>query len=220
MQQGAGTGRDHTDRAGNPRRATNKFLSHVSTPENRNGELQKQVDSLQLQLLNHQALKENLSALQDSYTSLSDKHEQERLAHKSLTQRLQQQLDEAALARRKAEEQLRLTGDGSQSGVLSESKGVLEEIQAKYTDEVSNLTSEIRVKNKTLQDMRAKRITLVRYDACLQQHPHGARSIDCYREVYMACLYRFAMWLVYTVHYFRRRRWLCSKSKSKSKRKM
>lgn len=144
-----------------PQETKKCMLTHVQSLENVNSELQRKVDSLQLQLLNHQALKEKLSALQDSYTSLSDKHEQERLAHKTLTQQLQRELDEASLARRKAEEQLQLTGEGAEPGRLKESKSVLEEIQAKYTDQVSSLTSEIRVKDKTLQDMRSKRIALV-----------------------------------------------------------
>ena len=47
--------------------------------EDLNGKLKKQVDSLKLQLLNHEALKEKLVALQESYTVLSEKHEQVRI---------------------------------------------------------------------------------------------------------------------------------------------
>ena len=83
---------------------------------------------------------------------------QERQAHKASTQQLQEQLDEASIARRKVEEQLQFNVGGPGKG---ESEGVLEEIQSKYAEEVGNLTSEIRVKDKTLQDMRARRITLV-----------------------------------------------------------
>ena len=178
-----------------PQETKKRMLTHVHSLESVNSELQRQVDSLQLQLLNHQALKEKLSALQDSYTSLSDKHEQERLAHKTLAQRLQRELDEASLARRKTEEQLRLTGEGAEPGRLKESKSVLEEIQAKYSDEVSNLTSEIRVKNKTLQEMRSKKISLV------SKRLHLQISLENH-------------------FYFRRRKWQDSRRKSRSRRTM
>lgn len=138
------------------------ILSHLHSLENKNRELQRQLDSMELQLLTHKSLEETLSALQESYASLSEKYQQERETHKESTQQLQLQLDEASLARRQTEEQLLLTGSASESGVLKESQSLLEDIQAKYSDEVSNLVSEIRVKDKTLQETRNERIALVR----------------------------------------------------------
>lgn len=142
--------------------------SLVHSLHKNNSELQKQLEWMQLELLNHQGLKEKLTALQDSYTSLSDKHEQLRTTHKTQTQQLQQQVDEETLARRRVEEQLSLAvGVGSdissesRTTVLKKSQSLLEEIQAKYSDELSRLNSEIRVKDKTLQDMRNKRFDLV-----------------------------------------------------------
>lgn len=129
---------------------------HVHSLENRNTTLQKQIDSMEVQIIGSRDLKEQLASLQEERSSLSDQYKKEQVSHKKAIQQLQQQLDEASLARRKMEEQLLLTGSPDSS------KSLLEEIQSKYGKDISSLTVEIRVKDKSLQEARTRRISLVR----------------------------------------------------------
>lgn len=135
------------------------IIAHVHTLEDKNKELRRQLDTMQLQVINHKEIKDKLSALQESYLSLDEKYQEERVSNKKAIHQLQDRLDKVSLARRRTEEQLLLTGSSS-SGVR-ETKSLLDAIQEKYSEEVSNLKSENRVKDKTLLDMRTKRITLV-----------------------------------------------------------
>ena len=155
-------GEESAPRLQEPKEMTRQesILAHMHRLEAKNKELQRQLDSIQLQLMGHQDLKKQLSSLQDTHTTLSDKYKEEHTANKKVVQDLQLRLDEAALAKRKAEEQLLLTGS-TPAADARKSQGLLEEIQEKYSEEVANLTSEIRVKDKTLQEMRTKRIYLV-----------------------------------------------------------
>ncbi len=137
------------------------LLAHMHSLEAKNKEMQKQVDSTQLQLLGHQELKKELSSLQDSHTALSDKYQKERTTSKEAIQQLQLKLDEASLAKRKAEEQLLLAGSASAAADVKETQRLLDDIQEKYSEEVANMTSEIHVKDKTLQEMRMKRLNMV-----------------------------------------------------------
>ena len=136
------------------------ILAHMHSLETKNKELQQLNDSLQLQLIDHQDLKKELSSLQDSHTALTEQHQQACAANKKAVQQFQQKLDEASLAKRKAEEQLLLTGSASITGA-KDTQGLLDDIQKKYSEEVANLTSDIRVKDKTLQEMRTKRLIMV-----------------------------------------------------------
>lgn len=137
------------------------LASNVNSLEEKNRVLKRKVDLLQLELLNQADFKEKLVSLQESHASLRQEYQQEKGAQKKVVQQLQDQLDTASLAQRRTEEQLLLTGSISEAGLVQESKSLLDSIQAKYSEEVSNLTTENRVKDKTLQEMREKRITLV-----------------------------------------------------------
>lgn len=134
------------------------IIAHMHALEDKNKELRKQLDTMQLQVINHKEIKDKLSTLQESYLSLDEKYQEERVKNKKAIQQLQDRLDKVSLARRRTEEQLLLTGSASDE---RETKSLLDDIQAKYSEEVSNLKSENRVKDKTLLDMRAKRIALV-----------------------------------------------------------
>ena len=134
------------------------IIAHMHALEDKNKGLRKQLDTMQLQVMNHKEIKEKLSTLQESYLSLDEKYQEEHVNNKKAIQQLQDRLDKVSLARRRTEEQLLLTGSSSGE---RDTKGLLDDIQAKYSDEVSNLKSENRVKEKTLLDMRAKRIALV-----------------------------------------------------------
>lgn len=138
------------------------IIAHMHSLEGKNTELRRELDSLQLQVLKQKELKEELSSLQRAHASLSQKYHEERGTNKRMAKQLQDQLDETSLAKRKTEEQLLLSGTASESAASTETKSLLDGIQAKYSEEVSQLTSDNRVKDKTLQEMRGKRITLVR----------------------------------------------------------
>lgn len=138
------------------------MVSHMHSLEDRNRELRREMDSLQLQVLKQEELREKLASLQKSHSSLSEKYQEERGANKRMIKQLQDRLDKVQLDKRKTEEQLLLSGAASfESGMSKETKSLLDGIQAKYSEEVSQLVSENRIKDKTLQDMRARRIALV-----------------------------------------------------------
>jgi chromosome segregation ATPase len=139
------------------------MISHMHTLQQKNSELRKDMDALQLQMLRQQDVKEKLVSLQKSHASLNEKYEEEKGTNKKMIKQLQERLDDALLAKRKSEEQLLLTtGDASPAtGVAKDTKSVLDDIQAKYSEEVSQLVSENRTKDKTLQEMRKRRIALV-----------------------------------------------------------
>lgn len=138
------------------------MVSHLHSLEDKNRELRRVVDSLQLQILEQQELREKLASLQKSHASLSEKYQEERGTNKRMIKQLQNRLDEAQLAKRKTEEQLLLSrAASSESGVPKETESLLDDIQAKYSEEVSQLLSENRIKDKTLQEMRGRRIALV-----------------------------------------------------------
>ncbi len=135
--------------------------SNILSLEKKNSEQHREIDLLQLEILSYQESKEEMASLQEEHSSLVQKYKKEKQAHRKKIQHLQQQLDQSSLARRKMEEHILLTGS-SEVGVSSESKNLLHQIQEKYSEEVSNLSSEIRVKDKSLQELRTKKIALVR----------------------------------------------------------
>lgn len=134
--------------------------SHVHQLEKKNSELNRELDSLRFQLLSHQELKDRLSSLQNNYSELDDKCQEEQSSHKKVVQHLQEELDKMSLVRRKMKEHLSVLKETS---LETNSKTLLEKIQEQYVEEVGNLTSELRVKDRSLQEMRNKRIALVRF---------------------------------------------------------
>ena len=139
-----------------------EIKSHIHFLERKNTELQKQTDSMTLLTLGHEDLQERITFFQDELSFITRKYQKEQVAHKESVQHLQQQLDEASLVKRKLEEQIILLSQSSKSETSRESKKILENMQAKYSKEVNNLSSEIIVKEKSLQEMKTKEVALVR----------------------------------------------------------
>ena len=130
--------------------------------EKNNSELCKDLDYLKLQLLNHQELKGQLSQLQKEHSNLDKKYHEEQSGHKKTVQHLEEQLDNVVLTRRKIEEDLVvLKATAEAAGATIQTTTLLEQIQEKYTKEMSSLTSELRVKDRSLREMRKKRADLV-----------------------------------------------------------
>ena len=161
------------------RETNDSVMSHMRSLEDKNRELRRDMDNLQLEIFKQQDLREKLAALQKSHSALSEKHQEERAANKRMIKQLQDRLDDALLAKRKSEEQLLLSGAASsESGVT---KSLLDDIQAKYSEEVSHLVSESRSKDKTLQEMRGRRVALVSatlYTANFRARPKHFRSVN------------------------------------------
>ena len=131
--------------------------SHIHKLEKNNSDLYQDMDYLKLQLLSQQELKGRLFWLQKEYSVLDMKYQSDQSAHTSAMQHLQEQLDKTSLIQRKTEDQLLVMKSSEMKGP----KTVLDQIQEKYTEEVTNLTSELRVKDRSLQEMRNDRIELV-----------------------------------------------------------
>ena len=143
--------------------------AHIQSLERQNTDLHRDVDSLKVKLMKHNDLQDQLLELHKQNTMLKEKYQDKQTAYKKDVQHLQEKLDEASLAQRKLEEQILVLKEMSlaleASGVeAAQSKSVLEQIQQKYGEEVKNLTGELRVKDRNLQETRSKRITMVSYD--------------------------------------------------------
>lgn len=136
--------------------------THIQQLEKNNLELYKDLDHLKLQLLSHQELKGQLSHMQKEHSMLDKKYQKEQSAHKRIVQHLQEQLDNTSLLRRKTEERL-LVHKETRAGdaMATQTTVLLEQIQEKYTKDVSSLTRELRLKGRSLWEMRKKETALV-----------------------------------------------------------
>ncbi len=104
--------------------------------------------------------------------SLKGNYQEKQKALRVEAQRLQEKLDEALLGQRKLEEEVLVLREESASLEMSgaeaaQSKSALGTIQLKYSVEVSDLTAEIKVKDRSLSEMRSKRIAMVRKTVAL-----------------------------------------------------
>ncbi len=104
-----------------------------------------------------------LESLRKENSSLKGNYQEKQKAHKVEAQRLQEKLDEALLGQRKLEEEVLVLREESPSLEMSgaeaaQSKSALETIQLKYSEEVSDLTAEIKANDRSLSEMRSKRL--------------------------------------------------------------
>jgi len=142
--------------------------TQLDSLQKQNADLLSDISSLKLNLQKKQDLELQLEDLQRESSSLAEKYQGSQDALRRKTHSLQEKLDEALMEQRKLEEQvlvLREVSTGREVSGLEEasSKSVLEQIQHKYSEEVNSLTGELRVKDKSLTEMRNKKIALVRF---------------------------------------------------------
>jgi len=136
------------------------LLARIQMLEQENLHLQQQLDSTRLDLQQHQELEHKMSSLHDAHLSLLNELQRQEKSHQLKVHTLQQKLDELTLSNRKLEDKLHMStsgekGEGNQSNLL-------DEIQAKYSQEVSELTGKLREKERILQELRTKRSAMVR----------------------------------------------------------
>ena len=101
-----------------------------------------------------------MTSLHNANLSLSKELKQQQEGYQSRVHTLQQKVDELTLGNRKLEDQLHVSTSAGVGG--PDQSDLLDQIQAKYSQEMSNLTRELRAKEKSLQELRTKRSALVR----------------------------------------------------------
>ena len=142
--------------------------NQLESSQNKNADLSREPGSLKPNLQTKQDFQQQLEDLHREKSLLAEKYQYSQGDFKRKTRSLQEKLDESLMEQRKLEEQILVLREASTSLEASgleeaASKSALEQIQQKYSEEVSNLTGELRVKDKNLTEMRNKRMTLVRF---------------------------------------------------------
>ena len=136
------------------------LVAHIQTLMQEKKLLQQQLDSVRLHLQQYQELEHKMSSLHNANLSLSKELKQQQQGYQSRVQTLQQKVDELTLSNRKLEDQLHVSASAGVGG--SDQSDLLDQIQARYSQETSSLTHELRAKEKSLQELRMKRSALVR----------------------------------------------------------
>ena len=136
------------------------LVAHIQTLVQENTLLRQQLDSMQLHLQQYQELEHKMTSLHNANLSLSKELKQQQEGYQSRVHTLQQKVDELTLGNRKLEDQLHVSTSAGVGG--PDQSDLLDQIQAKYSQEMSNLTRELRAKEKSLQELRTKRSALVR----------------------------------------------------------
>lgn len=127
--------------------------------------LQKELDSIKLQLQTKEGLEEKLKSVQEENANLTAKLETLKQNQHSSSAELQGKLDTLNLEKQKLEDQVSMLKAASMKagdqyeGPLEHKKGpaqLLEQVQSRYETEVRGLTAELREKERQQQEMNLK----------------------------------------------------------------
>ena len=142
------------------------LLVRIESLEKDKSVLELQLDSLSLQQQNQDKLENKVTSLSQENASLTSELQTQQKANNNVVHAIQQQMDELTLANRKLEDMmvvLNSAGNSPDNFDQTESRMMLEKIQTRYSDEVSNLMYDLREKEKALQETRTKKASMVRY---------------------------------------------------------
>ena len=142
---------------------TDNKLSQEQLPwEQEKVNLQRQLESIKLQLQSKEGLEEKLKSLQDENSDMSAKLEGLKKTQHTTSSDLQDKVDALSLEKRKLEDQFLMlraaaTTKSGDDVHLEENAGgpdqLLEQVQSRYEAEVRSLTGELREKERQHQEM-------------------------------------------------------------------
>ena len=137
------------------------LLTHIQALEQDNFLLRQQLDSAHLNLQQYQELEHKMSSLHNAHLSLLNELQRQEQSCQLKVYTLQQKVDELTLSNRKLEDQLHVSTTSAEEGEGNWTN-LLDEIQARYSQEVSELTGKLREKERILQEMRTRKSAMVR----------------------------------------------------------